>query len=84
MAEYIKREMPDMNGKGERKAYYKIKTYSHLRSEDFINKICYPGSGLSRGDVSKVICRMVDEMEGNIQSNRRSWCDLPPREALGK
>ncbi len=35
MAEYIKREMPDMNGTGERKAYYKIKTYSNLRSEDF-------------------------------------------------
>ena len=28
MAEYIKREMQDMNGTGERKAYYKIKTYS--------------------------------------------------------
>ena len=63
MAEYIKREMPDMNGTGERKAYYKIKTYSNLRSEEFINKICYPGSGLNKGDVSKVMCRMVDEMK---------------------
>ena len=63
MAEYIKREMPDMNGTGERKAYYKIKTYSNLSSEDFINKICYPGSGLNKGDVSKVMCRMVDEMK---------------------
>ncbi len=63
MAEYIKREMPDMNGNGEKKAYYKVRTYSNLHSEDFINKICYPGSGLSRGDVSKVMCRMVDEMK---------------------
>ena len=63
MAEYIKREMPNMDGKGERKAYYKIRTYSNLRSEEFINKICYPGSGLNKGDVSKVMCRMVDEMK---------------------
>ena len=32
MAEYIKREMPDINGTGERKAYYKVKTYSNLSS----------------------------------------------------
>lgn len=63
MAEYIKREMPDMNGTGEKKAYYKVKTYSNLSSEDFVKKISYPGSGLSRGDVSKVMSRMVDEMK---------------------
>lgn len=63
MPEYIKREMPDMNGTGEKKAYYKIKTYSNLSSEDFIKKLCYPGSGLSKGDVSKVLYRMVDEMK---------------------
>lgn len=27
MAEYIKREMPDMNGNGERKAYYQVRSY---------------------------------------------------------
>ena len=63
MAEYIKREMPDMNGTGERKAYYKVKTYSNLSSEDFVKKICCPGSGLNQGDVVKVMCRMVDEMK---------------------
>lgn len=63
MAEYIKREMPDMDGSGERKCYYKVKTYSNLSSKDFIKKICYPDSGLSRGEVNKVICYMVDEMK---------------------
>lgn len=63
MPEYIKREMPDMNGTGERKAYYQVRTYSNLSSEDFVKKICYPGSGLNKGDVSKVMCRMVDEMK---------------------
>lgn len=63
MVEYIKREMPDMNGTGERKAYYKVKTYSNLSSENFVKKICYPGSGLNQGDVAKVMCLMVDEMK---------------------
>ena len=63
MAEYIKREMPDMSGTGERKAYYKIKTCSNLQTEEFINKICCPGSGLNPGDVVKVMCHMVDEMK---------------------
>lgn len=63
MAEYIKREMPDMNGNGERKAYYQVRSYSNLSSDDFVKKLCYPGSGLNKGDVAKVICRMVDEMK---------------------
>lgn len=63
MAEYIKREMLDMDGSGERKCYYKVKTYSNLSSKDFAKKICYPGSGLSQGEVSKVICHLVDEMK---------------------
>lgn len=63
MAEYIKRELPDMNGNGERKAYYQVRSYSNLSSEDFVKKLCFPGSGLNKGDVAKVMCRMVDEMK---------------------
>lgn len=63
MPEYIKREMPDLDGTGKKKAYYKVKTYSNISSEDFVKKVCYPGSGLNHGDVAKVMCRMVDEMK---------------------
>ena len=28
-----------------------------------MKKLCYPGSGLNKGDVAKVMCRMVDEMK---------------------
>lgn len=63
MAEYIKREMPDMDGSGERKCYYKVRTYSNLCSKDFVERLCYPGSGLNQGDVAKVLRRMVDEMK---------------------
>lgn len=66
MAEYIKREMPDMNGTGEKKSYYQLRNYGNINSEDFIKKLCYPGSGLNRGDVTKVITRMVDEMKRDL------------------
>lgn len=52
-----------MDGSGERKCYYKVRTYSNLCSKDFVERLCYPGSGLNQGDVAKVLCRMVDEMK---------------------
>lgn len=52
-----------MDGSGERKCYYKVRTYSNLSSKDFVERLCYPGSGLNQGDVAKVLCRMVDEMK---------------------
>lgn len=52
-----------MDGSGERKCYYKVRTYSNLCSKDFVERLCYPGSGLNQGDVAKVLRRMVDEMK---------------------
>lgn len=52
-----------MNGKGEKKCYYQLRSYSNLNMEQFTEKICYPGSGLNRGDVARVLCRMVDTMK---------------------
>ena len=37
MAQYIKKEMPDMNGTGKNKAYYKLKTWRRLETDEFIN-----------------------------------------------
>lgn len=55
--------MPNLDHNGEKKCYYKVRTYSNLSSDEFIKKICYPGSGLSEGDVAKVLCRMADELK---------------------
>ena len=38
MAQYIKKEMPDINGTGEKKAYYKLKTWRKLDSEEFVKR----------------------------------------------
>ncbi|MDO4949737.1 MAG: hypothetical protein Q4E55_06175, partial [Bacteroidales bacterium] len=62
MAEYIMRELPDMDGSGEKKYYYQIRTFSHFTSKDFVRQLCRPGSGLSEGDVIKVMSGIVEEM----------------------
>lgn len=38
MAKYIKKEMPDMNGTGEKKAYYKLKTWRKLDFDEFVRR----------------------------------------------
>ena len=38
MAQYIKKEMPDLNGTGEKKAYYKLKTWRKLDADEFIKR----------------------------------------------
>lgn len=38
MAQYIKKEMPDMSGTGEQKAYYKLKTWRKLDFEEFVKR----------------------------------------------
>ena len=38
MPQYIKKEMPDLRGTGEKKAYYKLKTWRKLDSDEFIKR----------------------------------------------
>lgn len=38
MAQYVKKEMPDMSGTGKKKAYYKLKTWRRLESDEFIKR----------------------------------------------
>ena len=47
MAEYIKQEMCDLNGTGEKPVYYRMKIQRNMDMEDFVERITYPGSGLS-------------------------------------
>ena len=38
MPQYIKKEMPDLNGTGEKKAYYKLKTWRKLEFKEFMKR----------------------------------------------
>ena len=48
MARYITQEMSDLNGKGEKRVFYRMKIEENIDSNQFMDEIAYPGSGLSR------------------------------------
>ena len=54
MAKYIKQEMPDMAGTGEKKVYYRMKTEQHFDSEKFVKWMTRYG-GLGRGEAMRVL-----------------------------
>ena len=62
MAEYIKQEMCDLNGTGEKPVYYRMKIQRNMDMEDFVERITYPGSGLSRGSVIQVMTTVVEHL----------------------
>lgn len=62
MAKYIKQEMIDLNGSGEQKVFYRIKTRQNLNAKQFIDKLIHPGSGLSEGNVMHVLTAMAEEL----------------------
>lgn len=58
MAKYIKREMPDIRGNNETKAYYKLKCMGQIDSDALIDRMCYPGSGLNKSMVKAVLAQL--------------------------
>ena len=61
MAKYIKQEMPDMAGTGEKKAYYRMKTEHHFDKEKFVKWITRI-RGRKRGVVMKVLLEASDTL----------------------
>lgn len=61
MAKYIKQEMPDMAGTGEKKAYYRLKTEQHFDEEKFV-KWMTRYSGISQGNAMRVLMEASDTM----------------------
>lgn len=51
MARYIKQEMNDLDGTGEKRVYYRMKIEQNVDMVHFVEQITYPGSGLSKGNV---------------------------------
>ena len=58
-----RKQTPVPYGSGKKKCYYKVRTSSHFKSDDFIELPCKSGSGLSKGDVVKVMGGIVDELK---------------------
>lgn len=62
MAEYIKQEMCDLNRTGEKPVYYRMKIQRNMDMEDFVERITYPGSGLSKGNVMQVMTTVAEHL----------------------
>lgn len=61
MAKYIKQEMPDMAGTGEKKAYYRMQTDHHFDAEEFVQWMTRYG-GIGRGEAMKVLMQAAETM----------------------
>lgn len=90
MAEYIKQEMCDLNGTGEKPVYYRMKIQRNMDMEDFVERITYPGSGLSRGSVIQVMTTVAEHLAycmaegavGHVGWHR--YVHAPPRRSEGQ
>lgn len=63
MADYVKQELPNLNGKGEDKSYYRILKRGNVSNTELLEHICdVGGSSLSRGTVTHVLTAVAEEM----------------------
>ena len=73
MAKYIKQEMTDLQKTGEQKAFYRMKIERNIGTQEFIDRMCHPGSGISRGEATGILIRATETLavllaEGNSVS----------------
>lgn len=62
MAKYIKQEMVDLNGKGEVKAYYRMKTNRNIDFRELAMHVQQHHSIMNRGLVENVMSTVVDSL----------------------
>ena len=62
MARYIKQELPDLHKTGEKKAYYRMKTERKIDFNQFVDLISRHNSGISRGEVFRVLMHATDTL----------------------
>lgn len=68
MAQYIKQEMPNLNGSEEPQVYYRLKTYRNISSKEFVKIISRNDSAADRAAIEGVLIRIADglaELLGN-------------------
>ena len=60
MAKYIKQEMTDLNGKGEEKVYYRMKTERNIDFKSFAKEVNRYHSIMNRALVENVMTNAMD------------------------
>ena len=62
MAKYIKQEMNDLSGKGEKKVYYRLQTERNIAFDELAQEIESRHGMMNRGLVKSVMAYVVDAM----------------------
>ena len=68
MAKYIKKEIADLNGKGTTQAYYRLKTWRKLDSEEFAERCHSLHPSFSKGLISGVLDAVVEQLAYEISN----------------
>lgn len=63
MAKYIKREFSNLNHAEGKKVYYKLSPFRNIPFDEFVEKMCWPGRGIQRGEVTKVLTCLTESLE---------------------
>ena len=66
MAQYIKKEMPDLNGTGEKKAYYKLKTWRKLDFNEFVKRCSSLHRTYGRSVIEGVVIAVCEHLAYEI------------------
>lgn len=67
MAKYIKQEMPDLNGDGSNKCYYRMQKAGNISTKQLVRHICsHAGVGLSESVIIHALDEVADEMASLI------------------
>ena len=65
MAQYIKREMPDLHGKGSRQVCYRLKSNGTVELEELARE-CARGTTFAEGEIKGVVMTLLDGMVRNM------------------
>lgn len=68
MAQYIKKEMPDMSGTGEQKAYYKLKTWRRLDFEEFVKRCSSIHRAYGKSVIEGVVVAVCEHLAYEISN----------------
>ena len=68
MPQYIKKEMPDMSGTGEKKAYYKLKTWRKLDSDEFVKRCSSIHRAFGKSVIQGVLTAVCEHLAYEISN----------------
>jgi predicted histone-like DNA-binding protein len=66
MAQYIKKEMPDMSGTGQQKAYYKLKTWRKLDFDEFVKRCSSIHRAYGKSTIEGVLTAVCEHLAYEI------------------